>query len=65
MTWHLTPDESRALEQRVLAQVYADAREIIARNPDITDRRLVLMLVRQGYTVHELGRIADMEWRHA
>lgn len=65
MTWHLSDIEAAQLEQRVLAQVYAEAKAIIAREPGITDRRLVLLLVRQGYSVRELERLAEMELRCA
>ena len=52
------------LEKRVMDGVREEAHAILAIEPDIPDRWLLLRLAWKGYSFEEITRIVDIERRH-
>jgi len=64
MNWRLSPVEAMELEKRVMDGVREEAHAILAIEPDIPDRWLLLRLAWKGYSFEEITRIVDIERRH-
>ena len=62
--WRLNDIEAMQLEKRVMDGVREEAHAILAIEPDIPDRWLLLRLAWKGYSFEEITRIVDIERRH-
>jgi hypothetical protein len=62
--WRLNDIEAAQLERRVMADVRNAALEILATDPDLPDRYLLLRLAYHGYSFEEILRVVDIERRH-